>query len=826
MADNQVTYEIRLKDQMTAALKRMGMSVSSLRKQLSKGLAGGLKVAAKAMKGLTVAAGSVVTAAGGVGYAAIRMGQSFLEAASKLEDTQAKFSVVFRGVEEDATQMASTMAEQLGYGEGSVMGFMSTLQDTLVPMGFARDEAMQFSGALTGLAADLASFNPGIRDAEQAVGMLQSTLVGQHRSALNFGVVINENTIAAEAMALGLGDVNGELSEQEKVMVRVSLLMKGTADAQGDAIRTADSYKNSTRALTEALTDLREEMGTKLKAELAGAIQSIGGVDVIISAARVSFEFFARVLTDLIIPTVANLMMNFARFVEGLGGMDQAIQIVSQAVGMMGTAFKLAWDTIKVVFLLLDQGLDTVIFAFEALWAIVKMNASIIGIGLVMAIQGALTYWGFMLEGMDKVVGFIRDVAIAAFQGLINAIATMIEKLGAAVVWLSEFDVVPDGLRGIGEGAQAAAAGLRDFGDAAGELKGGETFLAGWAETMDRAKGQLEPLRQELLGFINESWDELGEVTDDWVEAIVEDVPSIESLFQEIGKGAFELGMDYERLAAKVGQAREDMQDIEIVSPEQEDRVEQLRQHLEALQAPLAQMKASQDEANAAQDAATTSAYGLSDAFNTVGEAADNFARNRLPSMEESLTGITEGAISNFATGLTDAFMSVIDGSASAGEAFTKFAAQFLLQITQMIIQALIFRAIRGAMGIPLADGGVVQGGTGDMVALANGGTLEGGLGRLLPVKGYATGGPIVDSPHVALIGEGKHNEAVVPLPDGRSIPVDLQGAPETQVNISIDAVDGQSVDRLLYDRTSTLRSIITQALQESRTFRGAVARA
>jgi len=129
-------------------------------------------------------------------------------------------------------------------------------------------------------------------------------------------------------------------------------------------------------------------------------------------------------------------------------------------------------------------------------------------------------------------------------------------------------------------------------------------------------------------------------------------------------------------------------------------------------------------------------------------------------------------------------------------------------------------------MGIPLADGGVISGGTGDMVALANGGTLDGGLGRLMPVKGYATGGPIVDKPHVALIGEGKHNEAVVPLPDGRSIPVDLQGAPETQVNISIDAVDGQSVDRLLYDRSSTLRSIITQALQESRTFRGAVARA
>ena len=129
-------------------------------------------------------------------------------------------------------------------------------------------------------------------------------------------------------------------------------------------------------------------------------------------------------------------------------------------------------------------------------------------------------------------------------------------------------------------------------------------------------------------------------------------------------------------------------------------------------------------------------------------------------------------------------------------------------------------------MGIPLANGGVVAGGVGEMTAFANGGVASGGLGRFVPVKGYATGGPIVNKPHVALIGEGQHNEAVVPLPDGRSIPVDMTGAPETQVSINIEAVDGASVDRMLFDRRDTLRSIISTAIAESRSFRGAVARA
>jgi hypothetical protein len=50
---------------------------------------------------------------------------------------------------------------------------------------------------------------------------------------------------------------------------------------------------------------------------------------------------------------------------------------------------------------------------------------------------------------------------------------------------------------------------------------------------------------------------------------------------------------------------------------------------------------------------------------------------------------------------------------------------------------------------------------------------------KLLGIPGFATGG-VVSSPTVALVGEGIHNEAIVPLPNGRSIPVDLQGAGES----------------------------------------------
>lgn len=51
----------------------------------------------------------------------------------------------------------------------------------------------------------------------------------------------------------------------------------------------------------------------------------------------------------------------------------------------------------------------------------------------------------------------------------------------------------------------------------------------------------------------------------------------------------------------------------------------------------------------------------------------------------------------------------------------------------------------------------------------ANGGVVRGGF------RAFANGG-VVGGPTLGLMGEGKYNEAIVPLPDGKSIPVQLGG--------------------------------------------------
>lgn len=80
---------------------------------------------------------------------------------------------------------------------------------------------------------------------------------------------------------------------------------------------------------------------------------------------------------------------------------------------------------------------------------------------------------------------------------------------------------------------------------------------------------------------------------------------------------------------------------------------------------------------------------------------------------------------------------------------------------------------------------------TGLIPGFANGGIMS--QYGALSLNKYANGG-IANSPQLALFGEGRMNEAYVPLPDGRSIPVTMQG-PSSQttstsgapINISVN---------------------------------------
>jgi hypothetical protein len=93
-----------------------------------------------------------------------------------------------------------------------------------------------------------------------------------------------------------------------------------------------------------------------------------------------------------------------------------------------------------------------------------------------------------------------------------------------------------------------------------------------------------------------------------------------------------------------------------------------------------------------------------------------------------------------------------------------------------------IFMGIGGALGGFGNLGSLFGGGAGAAGGFAASGPLAsvgsiGGLSSGFSIPGFANGA-IVNGPTLGLVGEGKYNEAIVPLPDGRSIPVKVAGGP------------------------------------------------
>ncbi len=185
----------------------------------------------------------------------------------------------------------------------------------------------------------------------------------------------------------------------------------------------------------------------------------------------------------------------------------------------------------------------------------------------------------------------------------------------------------------------------------------------------------------------------------------------------------------------------------------------------------------------------------------------------------------TNNMIDGIAFGMTGAIMDWVHGVKSGEEAFAEFAASFLDMIARMIMQQAILNALSGAFGggggtMPTTAGGAPAFGPPTPPGLASGGILG-----HAEVQGYADGGAIVTKPHLALVGEGHYNEAVVPLPGGREIPVDLRGGGGggAEVNINISAMDGADAKRVLVKESSTIRMIIEDAIMTTQSTRNAV---
>ena len=113
-------------------------------------------------------------------------GAAAVKFAIDAEETASKFDVVFGDAADSVRGRFAELTDVIPLTTQQLEGLASGVQDLLVPLGLARDEAARFSTQAVELAADIGSFNNVAADVP--LEALKSALAGQSRPLRQFGI--------------------------------------------------------------------------------------------------------------------------------------------------------------------------------------------------------------------------------------------------------------------------------------------------------------------------------------------------------------------------------------------------------------------------------------------------------------------------------------------------------------------------------------------------------------------------------------------------------------------------------------------------------------
>jgi len=302
----------------------------------SKKMSGALNKLSSTVKGLVAAY---------VGFRGIQASIGFMAraalAAGDLDEALSKQRTVFRGLEIEVAGFNKTLQEEFALSRVESARFTSTIQDTLVPLGIARDRAGQMSFEVVKLARDLASFNN--LPTEQVVTDIQSALVGNVETLRKYGVALNQATIEQKALEDGLIANKNELTPTTKALAILSLTMEGSSDAIGDFARTSESFNNQLVALNSRWGDFNAQLGTFITNSpvIQGALKSINE----------GLQFMTDFLTDDALQEALNFksVEEATDIIDDLSEKWQAVndQVVAQQEAVKTTAKLIDGEVVK-----------------------------------------------------------------------------------------------------------------------------------------------------------------------------------------------------------------------------------------------------------------------------------------------------------------------------------------------------------------------------------------------------------------------------------------------------------------------------------------------
>jgi murein DD-endopeptidase MepM/ murein hydrolase activator NlpD len=458
--------------------------------------------------------GGAVAAAAGVVYL-----KDAVSAAADLGETLSKTQQIFGGRQGNRlAEWADNASTSLGQTKQQALDAAATFGIFGKSAQLRGNDLRSFSTEMTTLASDLASFNNTSPD--EAINALGSALRGEAEPLRRYGVMLDDATLKAEALALGilkpvkdqakiesyhvrvidlqkqyndavkehgkgsletlkaeaaLGSARSSLQKategtiptltaQQKVLAARSAIMKQTSDAQGDFARTSDGLANQQRILTAQWEDAKVTVGEVLLPAVTRFVTFLNekAIPFAKDAAAVFKKDWLPTLKDVsgwIGDNVVPVLKDMAKWV-----MDNKA-VVGTFIGVLGG------------FAIL-RSITGAVTAFNIALAANPIGLVVVGLaalaaGLVYAYKKSETFRDVVDGAFEKVAAAGRwlwnEVLQPVFQFLVKGFAEVMDMYAAMLRGLSKVpgfgwaESAADKMGAAADNARKLAEGIRDI---------------------------------------------------------------------------------------------------------------------------------------------------------------------------------------------------------------------------------------------------------------------------------------------------------------------------------------------------------------------------
>ena len=377
-------------------------------------------------------AGIALAAVGAAaGAMAIKIGKEAIAAASDLAESTSKVGVIFGDVSEEIKKFAAQAASSLGQTRTQAQNAASTFATFGKAAGLTGQDLSKFSIDFVKLASDLASFNN--TSVDQAINALGAALRGEAEPIRSYGVLLNDATLKAKAMEMGIYDGEGALTAQQKVLAAHQVVLSQTTDAQGDFARTADGMANSQKILTARLEEAKVTLGEAL---LPIALNLV------------------NMFNDKFLPIIEKIAGAFSS-PEGKGLTDKVGQFVKEARDFLTPIIDSVRDAFEKVSGAISQNkgnfediLDVIksVYNFFVTYLVPFLKFQVVNAinGIGTAFQVVANVIGPVVGGIARIIEGIVTTVDKAIKAIINLVNNAIDGINRVILAYNKVSYLPD----------------------------------------------------------------------------------------------------------------------------------------------------------------------------------------------------------------------------------------------------------------------------------------------------------------------------------------------------------------------------------------------